>query len=167
MTLVEYARSMAGYNRWANERLYATCAELTDEARKRDVGAFFKSIHATLNHLLLGDRMWLSRFKGTIFTITSLGDELYADFTKLRQERARTDRDLEAWAATLVPADLTGELRYIGIAKPVPRCYPFWFALLHVFNHQTHHRGQITTLLMQQGVDPGATDLISLPAFNP
>lgn len=167
MTLCEYARQMASYNRWVNERLYATCAELPDDVRKRDVGAFFRSIHGTLNHLLLADRMWLSRFKGETFKITALSDELYAEFTRLREERARTDRALEDWVAALTPEDLAGELRYIGIAQPVPRCYPFWFALLHLFNHQTHHRGQLTTLLTQQGVDPGATDLISLPAFNP
>jgi uncharacterized damage-inducible protein DinB len=167
MTLCEYARQMAGYNRWVNEHLYATCAELSDEARKRDVGAFFKSVHGTLNHLLLGDRMWLSRFTGESYKISTLGDELYADFSVLRQERGRTDHALEAWAATLTPAELAGELHYIGIAKPVPRHYPYWFALVHLFNHQTHHRGQITVMLTQLGVAPGATDLIALPAFNP
>ncbi len=167
MTLCEYARQMAAYNRWVNEHLYASCAELSDADRKRDVGAFFKSVHGTLNHLLLGDRMWLARFMAESFKVSTLGDELYADFTALRHERARTDQDLEAWAATLTPDQLAGELHYIGIAKPVPRHYPYWFALVHLFNHQAHHRGQITVMLTQLGVAPGATDLIALPAFNP
>jgi uncharacterized damage-inducible protein DinB len=158
---------MAAYNRWANAHLYALCAALTDEARKRDLGAFFKSIHGTLNHLLLGDRLWLSRLQGTALKVDSLGAELYDDFVELRAARLDTDRALEDWTSTLTPAELAGELRYLGMAPPVPRCYPVWFALMHLFNHQTHHRGQITTLLVQLGVDAGSLDLIGLPTFNP
>ncbi len=157
---------MSSYNRWMNERLYACCAGLTDEQRKRDVGAFFKSIHGTLNHLLLADRMWFSRFTGERFIVRSLADELYAEFSDLARERVATDAAIERWVQGLSAADLAGELHYVGIAKPVPRHYPFWFALVHMFNHQTHHRGQLTTLLMQLGIDPGATDLISLPEQN-
>ena len=166
MITLEYARTMGTYNRWVNERLYACCAELTDAQRKRDVGAFFKSIHGTLNHLLLADRMWFSRFTGGNFHIKSLADELYSDFAELTRERATTDAAIEHWTHGLSETDLGGELHYIGITKPVPRRYPFGFALTHMFNHQTHHRGQLTTLLMQQGIDPGGTDLILLPERN-
>jgi uncharacterized damage-inducible protein DinB len=166
MISTEYAQTMASYNRWMNERLYACCARLTDVQRKEDLGAFFKSIHGTLNHLLLADRMWLSRFLGRPFDINSLADELYADFAQLGHGRVETDAELAQWMHELTPAVLAGELRYTGIAKPVPRHYPVWFAVAHMFNHQAHHRGQLTTLLMQQGVDPEATDLISLPERN-
>ena len=145
------------------QRLYVLCAELTDAERKRDRGAFFHSIHGTLNHLLLGDRIWLGRFVGRPFAVRSLDQELYADFAALRAEREQTDREIDAWAASLTPADLEGTLHYTSLVNPAPRSYPFWVAATHFFNHQTHHRRQLTTLLVQAGVDPGVTDLIWLP----
>ncbi|MGE5096614.1 MAG: DinB family protein [Betaproteobacteria bacterium] len=158
----EYARTMARYNRWMNERLYECCARLADEQRKRDTGAFFRSIHGTLNHLLLADRVWMGRFTGTPFRVKSLADELYADFAELRTERAKTDDAIDAWVATLTDAKLRGELAYTSIVNPEPRRCPLGLAVAHFFNHQTHHRGQLTTLVMQQGIDPGVTDLIWL-----
>ncbi len=160
---VEWAHTLASYNRWMNERLYAQCAELPDEARKRDRGAFFRSIHGTLNHLLLGDRIWLGRFRAVPFAVRALDQELYADFAELRAERERTDGEIDSWAAALAPADFEGTLHYTSFVNPAPRSIPFWAAATHFFNHQTHHRGQLTTLLMQAGVDPGVTDLIWLP----
>jgi uncharacterized damage-inducible protein DinB len=158
-----WAQTLAAYNRWMNERLYALCADLSDAERKRDRGAFFRSIHGTLNHGLLGDRVWLGRFTGVPFAVASLDQELYADFAELRAERERTDREIDAWAASLAPADFDGTLRYTSLVNPAPRAFPFWAAATHLFNHQTHHRGQLTTLLKQAGVDPGVTDLIWLP----
>src|SRR5688572_29604496 len=163
MISTDYARTMAAYNRWMNARLYECCAKLSDAERKRDAGAFFRSIHGTLNHLLLGDRIWLGRFRGVPFQVASLDQELYADFAELRAERARTDAEIEAWAAALAPADFQGMLRYTSLVSPAPRAFPFWAAATHFFNHQAHHRGQLTTLLMQAGVDPGVTVLIWLP----
>lgn len=158
-----YARTMARYNRWMNERLYECCARLTDEQRKRDTGAFFKSIHGTLNHLLVGDRVWMGRFVGPVFVPKSLSQELYAGFDELRRERAKTDEAIEAWAAALTDERLRGELAYTSIVNPEPRRMPMALAVVHFFNHQTHHRGQLTTQLMQQGVDPGVTDLMWMP----
>jgi uncharacterized damage-inducible protein DinB len=116
-----------------------------------------------LNHLLLGDRIWLGRFTGVPFAAASLDQELYADFVELRSERESTDRAIDAWVASLTPAEFAGTLRYTSFVNPAPRSYPFWVAATHFFNHQAHHRGQLTTLLMQAGVDPGVTDLIWLP----
>jgi uncharacterized damage-inducible protein DinB len=158
-----YAKSMARYNAWMNERLYELCARLPDEERKRDAGAFFKSIHGTLNHLLLGDRLWLGRFTGKPYDVGSLSQELCSDFEVLRQERKMTDAAIEAWAAGLQEEELLRELRWSSVVNPMPRRSPLWFAIVHFFNHQTHHRGQVTTLLTQRGVDPGVTDLIWLP----
>ena len=155
-----YARTMARYNRWMNERLYECCARLPDADRKRDMGAFFKSIHGTLNHLLLGDRVWMGRFTGRPFAVKTLADELYGDFDELRRERARTDEAIEAFAAELTAERLEGDLAYTSIVNPRPRTIPMALAVAHFFNHQTHHRGQLTTLLMQRGVDPGVTDLM-------
>jgi uncharacterized damage-inducible protein DinB len=158
-----YPRTMAHYSRWMNERLYECCSRLTDGQRKQDLGAFFKSIHGTLNHLLLADRVWMGRFVGVPFTPKGLDQELYADFAELRRERARTDDDIDAWVATLTDERLRGELAYTSIVNPAPRRMPMALAVVHFFNHQTHHRGQLTTLLMQQGIDPGVTDLMWAP----
>ncbi|MGH8482208.1 MAG: DinB family protein [Nevskiaceae bacterium] len=163
MDLTSYARTMADYNRWMNERLYESCAALPDEQRKRDLGAFFKSVHGTLNHLLLADRVWMGRFTAVPFQVRSLAQELYADYGELRAERARTDQAISDWAASLQPADFDGELSYTSISNPQPRKTPFGLTVVHFFNHQTHHRGQVTTLMKQSGVDPGVTDLLFMP----
>jgi uncharacterized damage-inducible protein DinB len=162
MISLAYVRSMDRYNRWMNERVYEFCGRLSDAQRKENVGAFFKSIHGTLNHLLLGDRVWMGRFTGKPFVPSSLAQELYSDFAELRAERAATDAAISAWVAALTEEDLAGTLSYTSITNPAPRRYPLWFAVAHFFNHQTHHRGQLTTLLMQRGIDPGITDLIWL-----
>ncbi|HEY1075991.1 MAG TPA: DinB family protein [Fontimonas sp.] len=158
-----YVEKMAAYNAWMNAKIYAACAQLTDAERKRDVGAFFKSIHGTLNHLLLADRVWLARFNNRRFGATSLAQELYADFAALSEARRQTDDELAAWAAGLTDEQLGGVFSYTPITDPTPRTAPLALSLMHLFNHQTHHRGQVTTLLMQAGIDPGATDLIAMP----
>ena len=158
-----HARTMAAYNRWMNEKLYACAAQLTDAERKRDRGAFFGSIHGTFNHLLLGDRLWMGRFTAKPFVVHSLDQELYGDFTELRGERVQTDAAIEAWAGALDGATLAGDLVYVTLVNPGERRTPMWFAATHFFNHQTHHRGQLTTLLVQAGIDPGVTDLLWLP----
>ena len=161
----EHATTMAAYNRWMNEKLYSLCATLTDMERKQDTGAFFKSIHGTLNHLLLADRLWLARFNGEAFPVTSLDQELYGDFDVLRRERVVTDETIERWAASLSQEDLAGELAYTTLVNPQPKRLPMWLATVHFFNHQTHHRGQLTTLLSQRGLEPGVTDLPWLPGL--
>jgi uncharacterized damage-inducible protein DinB len=163
----EWLAAHARYNRWMNDKLYALVATLSDDVRKRDSGAFFKSIHGTLNHLLLADRVWLARFTGISAPdgfmgpgIRSLDQELYADFDDLRQERSRTDDELSAWVAGLSQERLAAPLVFMrrGQRQEVP----LWWAVAHVFNHQTHHRGQITTLLTQHGHDLGVTDLYAM-----
>ena len=163
----EWLGALARYNTWMNEKLYALCATLGDDERQRDRGAFFKSIHGTLNHLLLADRVWLARFTGETVPegfmgpgIRSLDQELYADFEELRRERRLTDGKLSAWVAELTPERLAAPLVYLRRGQKQE--FPLWWAVAHLFNHQTHHRGQITTLLMQQGSDPGVTDLVAM-----
>jgi len=151
----------ARYNRWMNERLYALAAGLDDETRKRDLGAFFGSIHRTFNHILLGDRVWLGRFGvREPLVVTSLRDELYADFADLRRERAKSDDEITAYVASLDGEKLDAPLRYARAGTPIE--HPLWWAVGHFFNHQTHHRGQLTTLFRQLGHDPGSTDMIAL-----
>lgn len=160
----DHVRTMASYNRWMNERLYAVCAKLTDDKRKENLGAFFKSIHGTLNHILLGDRVWLGRFTRQPFTVGGLDVELYADLDELTTQRAITDLAIENWAAELTDAELGGKLEFQSIVFSGKRSYDMWVCVAHFFNHQTHHRGQLTTLLSQADVDYGVTDLIWLPA---
>src|SRR4030081_788729 len=108
----QYAR----YNRLANGRLYEACARLSDEERRRDLGAFFKSVHGTLNHLLLGDRIWMTRFEGGSHPSTDLGAILFEEFAALRAARAEIDRHIEAFFATLPAGFLERSLRYINNA---------------------------------------------------
>jgi len=160
---LEHVRAMARYNRWMNDKLYAVAAELSEGERKKDRGAFFKSIHGTLNHILLGDRVWLSRFTDdpTIADgIVGLDQELYADFAELARERKKTDDGIDAWVATLTEEKLAATFRYLR--RGVEHTSPLWWCVIHFFNHQTHHRGQATTLFMQAGRDPGVTDLVAM-----
>ena len=166
MTSHAHAQTMAAYNRWINERLYALCAELSDEERKRDLRAFFRSIHGTLNHLLLTDRLWLVRFLGEPLKVDRLDQELYSDFDELRRERERTDLAISSWVATLTDARLAAPITYTSYSNPTPRSFPLWLPVTHLFNHQTHHRGQLTTLIKQTGRDPGVTDLMWLPGLE-
>lgn len=159
----EQARDLAAYNRWMNRRLYAVCAELTDDQRRQDCGAFFKSIHGTLNHLVLTDQIWLGRFAGEPFPFERLDQELHSDFDELRAAREALDERIVQWAASLTDDKLNRTLRYTSAVNPAPRTYEMWLAVTHFFNHQTHHRGQLTTLLSQFGEDYGVTDLVWLP----
>jgi uncharacterized damage-inducible protein DinB len=159
--MLDQLAALARYNRWMNDKLFVVAAGLSDEERKRDLGAFFGSVHGTLNHILLADRIWLGRFgAGARVQPSSMGQELYADFGELRDARERTDDAIDAYVAGLDDASLAGPVTYPRGAIEVE--HPLWYAVLHLFNHQTHHRGQVTTLLMQLGRDPGVTDLIAL-----
>jgi len=163
---VEYARLMARYNRWMNQQLYRHCAALSDQTRKQDRGAFFKSIHGTLNHLLYGDIAWLYRFTGRALDGLDPHAGLYDDFVALSQRRATLDEELIAWVETLDAQWLAADFDYYSQAYRQRFTRPAWTLLVHLFNHQTHHRGQITTLLRQLGIDPGITDLPMLPDFE-
>lgn len=139
------------------------CEQIPDSTRKKDLGAFFRSIHGTLNHLLLVDRLWLARFLAAPFEFTSLGQELYAEFDELRSEREKTDAEILAWVISLSENQLVSPFTWRS--KLVDRDFtlPLGVLVVHFFNHQTHHRGQLTTLLTQTGYDPEVTDLVRLP----
>jgi uncharacterized damage-inducible protein DinB len=172
MSWLEQYRSLALYNQLMNRKLYALAATLSDDERRRDRGAFFKSIHGTFNHLLLGDRIWMLRLTGdearyvskddggAPIVLKTMAQELYPDFSTLTRERERTDADIIDAIQGLTEADLMSELSYERAGVQVRHVR--WWALTHFFNHQTHHRGQATTLFSQAGVDPGVTDLIAL-----
>ncbi len=160
----EYCALMARYNRWMNRKLYAICADLSDEVRKQDRGAFFRSIHGTLNHLLFGDIVWMARFQQREGPKRIIA-ELHADFGELRAAREAMDARILEWTATLTPQWLAAPFSYVSNVDRRTRTMPAWVLVAHLFNHQTHHRGQLTTLLSQLGIDPGVTDLPFLPEF--
>jgi uncharacterized damage-inducible protein DinB len=161
-TWAQYAR----YNRLANECLYEACGRLSDEERRRDLGAFFASVHGTLNHLLLGDRIWMTRFAGGTHPSTSLDAILFDSFADLRGARIEMDARIEAFFAALPAGFLERSLRYVNNAG-LHTADPASVILPHFFNHQTHHRAQVHTLLSQLGHDPPVLDLHRVLRPNP
>ena len=156
--LLAHFRLLARYNARANERLYDACARLPDAERKRPRPAFFHSIHGTLNHILLGDRIWMARFAGKTVPSTGLDAILYEDFAALRSARRAEDAGIEAFVAALRPAFLAGSIRYLNHEGQL-HDDPLPLLLAHLFNHQTHHRGQVHNLLSQTDVPPPSLDL--------
>ena len=159
-------RTQAHYNQWMNQHFYTLCDSIADSERKRDAGAFFKSIHGTLNHILLGDRLWLSRFQNTVFEIHSLDQELYADYTELKKEREITDSEIIKYITGLRDESLIEPVKYISKLNQREQCFVLADCLLHFFHHQTHHRGQLSTLISQLGIDIGVTDMIAMPGLG-
>jgi len=168
------AALMAEYNRWMNERVYEAAAKLDHATLVADKGAFFGSILATLNHIAVADSIWLHRFAqhpapfaalGAIDAFpqpTSLTQSLAPDLAALRDYRRRLDELIERWVAELTAEHLAADITYANLAGVGTR-KNFSLLLQHFFNHQTHHRGQVSTLLFQSGVDVGATDLLAMP----
>lgn len=173
MTRLDHLRLMAHYNQWMNARLYEAARTLSHEELVRDRGAFFKSVLATLNHLVVGDTLWLKRFAThpagfpqldpvrALPKPGALDEWQAADLAGLAERRGMIDGVVETWVATLTEADLDHALEYANMKGVVSR-RSFFALLMHFFNHQTHHRGQATTLLTQAGVEIGVTDLLAV-----
>ena len=159
----DYVKTMSQYNQWMNDKLYTICAGIPDGDRKKDRQAFFKSIQGTLNHILLADKVWMGRFENKPFKVSGLDQILYEDFDELYNERKNTDARIEKWVSTLTTEQLNADFEFTSITSPGLRTCKLGKAVMHFFNHQTHHRGQLTTLLNQMGIDPGITDLLYLP----
>jgi uncharacterized damage-inducible protein DinB len=160
-----YAQRLARYNRWQNENLYGVADRLSDEERRRERGAFFGSIHKTLSHLLWADRIWMSRFtdvpppQGGIPESVSL----YPEWEPLKRERAAFDKVILDWTERLDPAWLKNDLTWYSGAANRQVTKPKWVLVTHMFNHQTHHRGQVHCMLTQAAGKPHATDLSLMP----
>ncbi|KAA2242052.1 DinB family protein [Salinarimonas soli] len=140
-------RMLAAYNAWANLKVYVAAAALPDADYRADRGAFFKSVHGTLNHLMVADKIWMHRFTGEGESPTRLDAILFEAFPDLRREREREDARIETYAGGLTDAALAGNIRYRTITRPMDVEQPLAPTLMHFFNHQTHHRGQIHVLL--------------------
>ncbi len=152
---------MARFNKWVNGQLYASVARLDDHAYRKDRKAFFGSIHNTLNHLLVFDRLWTSRIEGVDHGITSLGQILCDDLASLRAARADEDEHLIALVDRLSADGRLGEpVRYTRIIGPGPQETRCDHILITLYNHQTHHRGQVHAMLTQAGVTPPPLDVV-------
>ena len=160
-----YVQRLARYNRWQNENLYGVADTLSDAERRRERGAFFGSIHGTLSHLLWADRIWMSRFAGTPRPAGGIPESvsLYGDWGELKRERAAFDGVIVDWAERLDDDAVAGDLTWFSNAVKAEVSRPKWLLLTHMFNHQTHHRGQVHCMLTQAGGKPGDTDLFIMP----
>jgi uncharacterized damage-inducible protein DinB len=150
----------AAYNEWANRRLYDAAATLSDREYRADKGAFFRSMHGTLNHLLATDRIWLQRFTGQGDAPQRLDAILHDRFDELRQARESEDCRIMAYVGSLDEARLAGVIRYRRVSTPEEVVQPLMLALDHWFNHQTHHRGQAHTILTALGKPAPELDLL-------
>lgn len=169
---------LADYNAWFNKNLYTAASALPQHALSEPAGAFFGSIIGTLNHILVGDIIWLKRFALhpasfpalqhllTVERPASLDAQLFDTLTELWEARTALDKTITAFASEITQKDAEVALTYHD-TKGVAATRVFGDLVLHLFNHQTHHRGQVTTLLHQRGVDVGTTDLlIRIPTLD-
>ncbi|MGF1624254.1 MAG: DinB family protein [Alphaproteobacteria bacterium] len=159
MDALAHFHSFARYNAWANRQLYEACACLAPEELYAPRAAFFGSIHRTLNHILVGDRLWQARLDAAESAIKSLDELLYEDFTDLRQARTAEDAAIIARVDALDAHDLNREINYVSISMG-PQHSRVHEILSHMFNHQTHHRGQVHACLSGTVVKPPSLDLI-------
>ncbi|WP_119301266.1 DinB family protein [Dongia deserti] len=160
-----YVRTMAAYGSWMNGRMLDLCGGLSDAERKRDLGAFFKSVHGTFDHLIYGDVAWMGRFTGSPMPTNGIGDIVYESWSELDAARRAMDNRIGAWAAQVTEEWLSETMSFISVSDGKTRILPRWVLVTHMFNHGTHHRGQLTALMKQLGIDPGVTDLPWLPAL--
>jgi uncharacterized damage-inducible protein DinB len=150
---------LAHYNAWANRRLYDAAAKLPDGDYRAERGAFFGSVHRTLNHLLVTDRIWMRRLSGEGPTYTALDIVPYDSLAALRPEREAEDERIIAFIDGLDDARLKASVSYRTITSPQEITQPLAPALLHLFNHETHHRGQVHALLSGFGGREAAPSL--------
>jgi uncharacterized damage-inducible protein DinB len=152
-----YVQMMSNYNKWFNDRLYACCESLPEEELRKDRGAYFKSIFLTLSHLVDADESFLTAFSGN--APHPEPNRALVSFAQLRQIRIGLDDRVDAWATTVTSDWLAEPVTFASRIDSAPRTVERAAFVVHMFNHQTHHRGQVTTLLSQLGLDVGVTDL--------
>lgn len=161
----EYVRRMARYNAWQNRNLFGAAATLNETDRRTDRGAFFGSIHGTLSHILWGDTIWMSRFDGWEKPAVGIsGSAAWADtWEALSNGRAEADARILRWAGDADDSDFDGELSWYSGSLGRSVTKPLGLCVVHFFNHQTHHRGQVHAMLTAAGARPEDTDLFVMP----
>lgn len=173
MSLKENFELMSRYNQWMNQNIYNAVANLNNAEISQDSGLFFTSLLGTLNHILVADIIWLKRFAnhprkfkslnsvGSFPQPRKLNQILYSEFSELKSAREKMDRVIIDCFSEVLEEDYDVVLSYENTKKQ-QFAKRFCFLVHHFFNHQTHHRGQITTVLNQRGIDVGITDLLVL-----
>ena len=167
MTSIEKQFEMLSqYNLWMNNKIFTICDSLSDDVRKKDMGAFFGSIHRTLDHILYGDKAWLERLRDNTYTPRDINKALCLNWNDLKKDRFIIDNEIDDWVKTLGKKELSKIHTYTSNVDGKQRSVPYWTLVHHIFHHQTHHRGQLTTLLSQLGIDFGSTDMPFMPSFS-
>lgn len=165
MITVEFIQKMARYNQWQNQSLYTAADQLNESERRQDRGAFFKSIHGTFCHLLWGDQIWMHRFARTNMPEAAVipdSADMIDDWDQLKAQRIEFDKTIIGWADELNSDELTGEMSWFSGALSREVTKPKALLITHMFNHQTHHRGQVHAMITATGGRPDDTDLFIL-----
>lgn len=165
MVTPEYCRVMARYNAWQNDGLRRMLEAMPEAELRRDRGAFFGSIMATVNHVLWADRVWMARIAGTDRPPGGIAESVGLTPTAAvwGAERFRTDGAITLWAEGVAAVDLVGDLVWQSALTGREERRPVALCVVHMFNHQTHHRGQVHAMLTAAGLEPGTTDLFLMP----
>lgn len=160
-----FCQEMSRYNAWQNKQILSSLQALPDGELTRDHGAFFGSILGTLNHLLWGDALWMSRFDGgpNFGRVIAHSTELTHSVDGWLAERDPLDARITDWANGVTDEDLQGDLTWVSGATGQENTKPKWHCVTHFFNHQTHHRGQVHAMLTASGVKAPVTDLVFMP----
>ncbi|MEQ9693195.1 DinB family protein [Shimia sp. SDUM112013] len=160
-----YCQMMARYNAWQNTQIRTAAERLTEAEIRADRGAFFGSIMATLNHVLWADLLWMARFERLTPPEAGLSESttLTPTLAVWSAERFRMDGRIRQWADRLRAIDLAGDLRYHSVVLGKDFSRPMAQCVVHFFNHQTHHRGQVHAMLTAAGQQTGDTDLVLMP----
>jgi len=159
----DYCLTLSNYNIWQNQNLFPIVSSLKDEEWRKDQGAFFKSLQGTLNHLLYSDRVWLDRFCKQEVSLKDPKVILAESVEDWIDARKKLDWEIHNWVTGLSDEILAEDLSYYSHAYHKELVKPMWLLVTHLFNHQTHHRSQATSLLCQMGLQYGVTDLPMLP----
>ena len=169
MISLQFVRTMARYNRWQNRSLYTAADTLSPEERRKDRGAFFASIEGTLNHLLWGDGVWMHRFAGTPKPAGGIAESTrrLPEWDMLKRERVAVDEAIVIWSDGVSEEWLAGDMTWYSGAAGREVSKPNAFLVAHLFNHQTHHRGQVHAMLTAAGAKPDDTDLFLLKDLPP
>lgn len=165
MSFTEQFRLLSQYNSWMNEKIYHACNQLSEQQRKQNCEAFFGSIHGTLDHIIYADTAWLERLRDNQFTPRDITKGMFDSWQELTKQRFVLDKEILNWTHQLDGKTLNSTFTYKSNVDKKTRSAPYWCSALHMFNHQTHHRGQLTTLLTQRSIDIGDTDIAAMPAF--
>jgi len=161
MITKDYCIAMAKYAAWQNQSHYRCAGEMTDADRRADRGAFFKSIHATMNHILWADTFWMFRLAGTPAPAAGTSPVLvHDDFEALRTARFALDKTMEDWASAIDPQWLSGDYTWHSAILKRDVTKPKWQLITHMFNHAVHHRGQVHAMLTQADTKPDDTDFM-------